>query len=186
MRWRVRDPAVLIVGVVALVAGAVPASADSAAGAQATADSGPVATAVHDDTQAKIDSWLADSANDSDGQGGIVCPDVARPDGKMHGEVGAAIGTGGYRSVYGVVNIPLGKQGDKGELTLALSQSRGRGWYGRDGFGGPYAYGAGSYGMGATMLAGRPAWRSRASRCDARFAANCLAEAADPCAPPLR
>ena len=151
-----------------------------------TVDSGPMATAAHDDTQAKINAWLADSASDrgDDEVGG--CPALPLSDGKMHGEVGASIGTGGYRNVYGVVHIPLGKQGDKGELTIAASQGRGRGWYRDEAFEGPYAYAPGPYVVSEPMLVGRRAWRSRASACDARFAAGCLAEARDPCAPPLR
>jgi len=154
---------------------AAPAWADPAA------DSGPMATAVHDETQAKIDSWLADSAADAreDDLGGCLASPL--PDGKMHGEVGASIGTGGYRSVYGVVQIPIGKQADKGAVTLAYSQSRGRGWYGREAFGGPHAfgpgYGSGPFGVVEPTLAGRP--------CGARLARSCLAER-DPCASPLR
>ena len=160
----------LAVCAVLLTLAAAPAWADPAA------DAGPMATAAHDDTQAKIDSWLADSANDADRDDLGGCPAPGFSDGKVHGEVGASIGTGGYRSAYGVVNIPLGKQGDKGEATLAFSQSRGRGWYGREAFGGPYAYGPGPFGEPA--IAGRP--------CGGRWARSCLAEVRDPCAPPLR
>lgn len=36
----------------------------------------------------------------------------ARPrDGKVHGEVGVGIGTGGYRSLYGALGVPLGEDG---------------------------------------------------------------------------
>jgi len=161
----------LAVGAVVLALAAAPALANPA-------DAGPMATAAHDDTQAKIDSWLAEAADDTGGDDLGGCPAPGLSDGKMHGEVGAAIGTGGYRSAYGVVHIPLGKQGDKGEVTLAVSQSRGRGWYGREAFGGPYAYEPSPFGVDAPMFAGRP--------CGARMARTCLAEVRDPCAPPLR
>ncbi len=188
MLWRASNPAMLVAGAALLVLSAASAWADPTTDAQATADSGPVATAAHDDTQAKINAWLADSASDygDDELGG--CPAFAPPDRKVHGEVGASIGTGGYRNVYGVVNIPLGKKGDKGDVTLAFSQSRGRGGYGYGygDYGGPYAYGPGPYAVGEPMLAGRSAWRGRASRCDSRFAANCLADVRDPCALPQR
>ena len=178
---RVPNPAAFAAVGVLLALAAAPAWADPAAGVQAPTDAGPVATATHDDTQAKIASWLADSASNAgeDEVGG--CPAAALPDGKIHGEVGAAIGSGGYRSAYGVVNIPLGKQGDEGEVTLAVSQSRGRGWYGREAFGGPYGYGPGPF--GAPELAMAPAWRSRSPLCDGRLAQACLADARDPCGP---
>ncbi len=32
-------------------------------------------------------------------------------DGKLHGEVGVGIGTGGYRSLYGALGVPLGDSG---------------------------------------------------------------------------
>ena len=40
----------------------------------------------------------------------------AMPDRSPHGEVGIAVGTGGYRSIYGSTVMPLGKDG-----VLALS-----------------------------------------------------------------
>ncbi|WP_420136375.1 hypothetical protein [Sphingomonas sp.] len=33
------------------------------------------------------------------------------PDGRIHGEVGVAVGTGGYRSTYGSAVVPLGDTG---------------------------------------------------------------------------
>ena len=50
-------------------------------------------------------------------------PEGAEPDRGVHGEVGVAIGTGGYRSFYGVAALPLG---DTGGLVLAYNQERGR------------------------------------------------------------
>jgi hypothetical protein len=52
--------------------------------------------------------------------------ELPQPDRAIHGEVGVAIGTGGYRSIYGVVGVPLG---DSGEMVLAYNQERGRGYY---------------------------------------------------------
>lgn len=45
------------------------------------------------------------------------------PDRKPHGEVWAGIGTGGYRSVGGVVTQPIG---NCGSLTVGVSYERGR------------------------------------------------------------
>lgn len=50
-------------------------------------------------------------------------PDLPGADRGIHGEVGVAIGTGGYRSVYGVAALPLG---DTGALVLGYGQERGR------------------------------------------------------------
>jgi hypothetical protein len=47
------------------------------------------------------------------------------PDRKPHGEVWAAIGTGGYRSVGGVVTQPIG---DCGFITIVVSHAQGRTW----------------------------------------------------------
>ncbi|CAM3089056.1 hypothetical protein SPAN111604_02930 [Sphingomonas antarctica] len=46
----------------------------------------------------------------------------------VHGEVGVSVGTGGYRSVYGVAALPLG---DSGGVVLGYNNTRGR-------VGGPY------------------------------------------------
>lgn len=44
---------------------------------------------------------------------------------RMHGEVSASIGTGGYRDVSAWASMPLG---ENGELTIAVSQSRNAPW----------------------------------------------------------
>ena len=50
-------------------------------------------------------------------------PDLPSANRGVHGEVGVAVGTGGYRSVYGVAAIPLG---DTGGLVLGYGRERGR------------------------------------------------------------
>src|SRR5215469_3903399 len=106
-------------GALALLAGS--AMADPPA--PAAADGAPVSTASQS-TDAKIAAWLDDSkaskAKDADDAG----PDIAPPqsDGKIHGEVGAAVGSHGYRSAYGVATIPLGKSSS---VTVAVSTGRG-------------------------------------------------------------
>jgi hypothetical protein len=58
---------------------------------------------------------------------------------KMHGEVGVAVGSGGYRSGYAISVMPVGKTGT---LSLAVSETRS----GKNGgvYGGPgYGYGYG-------------------------------------------
>lgn len=63
---------------------------------------------------------------------------IARDDGNPHGEIAVAVGTGGYRSVYGRTTIPVGKTG---QVSLAFEDTRGGYGYGRRGYGGPYAGG---------------------------------------------
>ena len=45
------------------------------------------------------------------------------PDGRIHGEVGVAIGTGGYRSTYGTAVVPLG---DSGAAAFSFESDRTR------------------------------------------------------------
>ena len=119
--------------------------------ADAGADSGPVSTAS-ETTDQKIAAWLDDKpaplrAARDDGAGEPL-PD--RPDGpparRIHGEVGAGIGTGGYRSAYGVVNIPIGKSSS---VTVAASTGHNAYPYGA---GGPWAYGPAGPGLSADCV----------------------------------
>ena len=74
---------------------------------------------------------------------GVVASDDRRP----HGEVGVAVGTGGYRSVYGRTDIPVGKNG---RVSLAFEDTRNGysyGGYGRGWYGGPYGGGLGLGGL---------------------------------------
>jgi hypothetical protein len=72
--------------------------------------------------EAAIESGAAKKARHAEG-----LPDDPVLDRGVHGEVGVAVGTGGYRSMYGVVGVPLG---DRGSAVLAYGQERGRGYYG--------------------------------------------------------
>lgn len=68
---------------------------------------------------------------------------------KMHGQVSAGIGTGGYKDFGATVSLPLG---ENGTLNLSFSQTKNAPWsygygYGPYGFD-PYGFGAGSYGLG--------------------------------------
>jgi hypothetical protein len=91
------------------------------AGALAADESAPMTTASKS-TDQKIADWLKDAppADAADDQPGPDAPPPPR-DRRIHGEVGAAIGTGGYRSAYGVVQMPVGKSGS---ATIAVATGR--------------------------------------------------------------
>lgn len=58
---------------------------------------------------------------------------------RMHGQVSAGVGTGGYRDFAADVSVPIG---ESGTLNLSLSQTKNAPWaY-------PYGYGPGAYGAG--------------------------------------
>lgn len=95
------------------------------------------------DTAEQIKRWLAESP------AATTTPDEAYGDGvrlprerKIHGEVGVAVGTGGYRSGYITSVMPLG---ENGALALTFGQEKNgyRQYWGggRPPFGGPYDYG---------------------------------------------
>ena len=95
----------------------------------ALADDAPVSTASQS-TDQKIAAWLGDKAPPSSTKTTkdqpeefLRDPSEGQGDRKIHGEVGAAVGSGGYRSAYGVVNIPIGKSSS---ATVAVSTGRGR------------------------------------------------------------
>jgi hypothetical protein len=132
--------------------------------AEPTAFEAPVATASTDapptSTADQIDAFIRTSpARDvrrDDALDGVI-PGADR---EPHGEVSVGVGTGGYRSVYGRTEIPVGKNG---RVSLAFEDSRNGYGYGRGYYGG--AYGAGSLGFGGidrqrcdagTMSASRP------------------------------
>ncbi len=84
-----------------------------------TAGAGSPPGAVSD-TAAQIDRWIAEAPQPVD----HPTPDQQR---RIHGEVGVAVGTGGYRSGYLVSVMPIG---ETGSLTLTISQTKNaRGYY---------------------------------------------------------
>lgn len=94
----------------------------------------PPAVAPLEDTAAQIQRWLAESPTHPDDRDGQLL-DLRREDRQMHGEVGVAVGTGGYRSAYITSVMPLG---DKGTLALSFSQDRNAQGYYRGAYGYPY------------------------------------------------
>lgn len=89
-----------------------------------------------DATARQIERWLADSPAAREQEDGVLAGLVGEPDRKIHGEVGVAVGTGGYRSAYINSVMPLG---ETGTLALSIGQEK-------NGFR-PYGY-YGAYGPG--------------------------------------
>jgi hypothetical protein len=123
--------------------------------APASGTGAPSSAPAHDGTADQIDAWIApDSAHDS----ASPPPEAdARAPRTIHGEVGAGVGTGDYRNVYGVADIPVGRTGD---LIVAASSSSGQVRGGRYGVGGD-ALALGFYPNGAPATApgcGRRPW----------------------------
>lgn len=115
-------------------AGATGAPISAAAVEPAPVEAAPAATvAPLEDTAAQIQRWLAESPANSDDRGGQL--DLRREDRQMHGEVGVAVGTGGYRSAYITSVMPLG---DNGTLALSFSQDKNARGYYRGAYGYPY------------------------------------------------
>lgn len=83
---------------------------------------------VQAETNAQIDAYLNRPAEVAE----APPADSLQPAGprQMHGEVGASIGTGGYRSGYGMVNMPFGEANNLG---VAVQSTR---FASRRGFGG--------------------------------------------------
>ncbi len=83
---------------------------------------------VQAETNAQIDAYLNRATEVAD----APPPPQMQPAGprQMHGEVGASIGTGGYRSAYGMVDMPFGEANNLG---VAVQSTR---LPSRGGFGG--------------------------------------------------
>jgi len=111
------------------------------------------APTAHDATGAQIDAWVA-----SDGGAAAFGPDGPAPR-TIHGEIGAGVGTGGYRNVSGVADIPVGQNSD---LVVAASSTSGQvrgGRYGGYGVGGDsLALGFYANGAGAAAGCSRQPW----------------------------
>ncbi|MDZ4374341.1 MAG: hypothetical protein U1C74_23365 [Phenylobacterium sp.] len=96
------------------------------AASAAQADDAPVSTAASTPAPSvaqQIDDYLKTSpaleTDHLDAVDGIV----PRRDRKIHGEVSVGVGTGGYRSIYGRADMPVGESGN---VSIAVQQSRGR------------------------------------------------------------
>ncbi len=128
----------------------VVATAPSGAGAPAVSSAPPASDA----TGSQINAWVA-----ADGGAPQAASDAPAPR-TIHGEIDAGVGSGGYRNVSGVADIPVGQTSD---LIVAASSTTGQvrsGRYGGYGIGGD-ALALGFYSNGGPAAAagcGRPSW----------------------------
>ncbi|MEO6376539.1 MAG: hypothetical protein ABIO37_00835 [Caulobacteraceae bacterium] len=111
----------------AVLAGGPVLAADAPQGAAAET-TGPIANERSDDVAAQISDYIKESAQADAAEGASTIPQPAR-DRAIHGEAGVAVGSGGYRSAYGVAVMPLGKNGT---ATVGVSDTR----YGKSRWGG--------------------------------------------------
>lgn len=121
---------------------AVPA-ASAASLAETLGDASPAVTlqsaAPHGlSTEEQIARWIGDRKADNAGTEPWADPWDQPESRRMHGQVSAGIGTGGYRDFAADVSLPIG---ESGTLNLSVSQTKNAPWaY-------PYGYGSGRYGL---------------------------------------
>ena len=122
----------------------------SAAHAAEPAPAGPPAPTVYGLTEAEKAQVLESASRRPDADNPALLPALPQ-DRRMHGEVGAMIGTGSARGVYGIVGVPIG---ETGSATFAFSDTRLPGFYGYS------PYNRRGFTAGANFGAGlnRPAW----------------------------
>lgn len=90
-------------------------------------------------TEEQIARWIGERKAEAPGAEPWADPWGEPEPRRMHGQVSAGIGTGGYRDFAADVSLPLG---ESGTLNLSVSQTKNAPWaY-------PYGYGHGAYGAG--------------------------------------
>jgi hypothetical protein len=138
----------LFLSLAALAAGGAARAQEAVATARATG-APPAAT----DTAAQVDSFIhkAPPVNLDDGTpDGVTAQEDPR---RIHGEVGASLGTGGYRSAYVMSTIPLGKTATLG---IAVSETR-FGRHGGSGWGGGFSPYGDRQSLGLSLALGEAA-----------------------------
>lgn len=117
--------------------------ASAASLAETVGDASPAVTlqsaAPHGlSTEEQIARWIGErKAENAEAEPWADAWDEPEPR-RMHGQVSAGIGTGGYRDFAADVSLPIG---ESGTLNLSVSQTKNAPWaY-------PYGYGAGRHGL---------------------------------------
>ncbi len=117
---------------------------------EVVATAGPTGAPPAASTAAQIDAFIhkAPPVNLDDGTpDGVTPQDEPR---RIHGEVGASIGSGGYRSGYVSAILPVGKTGT---VAIAVSETR-FGRHGGPGWGGGFAPYGGRQSLGLGLAFG--------------------------------
>ena len=111
----------------AILAGGPVFAADTS---QATAaeTTGPIANERSDDVAAQISDYIKESAQ-ADAAEGVNAIAPPTRDRAIHGEAGFSVGSGGYRSGYGIAVMPVGQNGT---ATVGVSDTQ----YGKSRWGG--------------------------------------------------
>ena len=86
----------------------------------------PASAQIYSLTPAQKSAAIEAASRRPDADNPALLPALTQ-DRRPHGEVGAMIGTGGARGIYGSIGVPLG---DTGNATLAFSSTRVPGIYG--------------------------------------------------------
>ena len=114
------------------IVAAVLTSASAAQAQEAMGTAGASGTPPASETARQIDDWIASSPAAREREESVISQ-LTGSDRQIHGEVGLAIGTNGYRSGYFTSVMPIG---ESGSLTLSYGQEKnGYFHYGYDGFG---------------------------------------------------
>lgn len=128
---------------------AVPA-ASAASLAETMTDASPAVTlqsaAPHGlTTEDQIARWIGERKAEGPAAEAWADPWEEAGPRRMHGQVSAGMGTGGYRDFAAAVSLPIG---ESGTLNLSVSQTKNAPWAYPYGHGyGAYGYGAGRYGL---------------------------------------
>lgn len=141
-----KSAASLISGLVLVLAGSGAAVASEPVATASGTEAPPVSTAD------QIDRFIRTSPVPDlpkDGAAGVTTSEPRDRSGlrAVHGFVDVGVGTGGYRSVYGLAQMPLG---ENGSLTVAAGETRGRGYLGYGLYGGDWR----SRTLGASLAVG--------------------------------
>ena len=92
-------------------------------------------------TSEQIDAYLRASPTTPWQDAEALDRQEERPPRQVHGQVGVAVGTGGYRSAYGQSDIPVGRDGNLSVFVQRTQGGRGHGYGYGSGYRNGYGYG---------------------------------------------
>lgn len=110
--------------ILAFLAMTILLAAGAAQAQEAMSTAGASGAPPANETSRQISDWIAASPTAREQEQGVLSG-LTGPDRQIHGEIGLAVGTNGYRSGYVTSVMPLG---DSGSLMLSLGQEK-NGYY---------------------------------------------------------